>query len=71
MARLYIRFGAGRRAPMLVLADEDGPACPLPAAGELVGQLPAESTRLGDHSPGRPTAHLPCQQPNRELRLEA
>jgi pimeloyl-ACP methyl ester carboxylesterase len=34
------------RCPVLVLAGEDDPVCPLPVVEELAGQLPAETTRL-------------------------
>jgi pimeloyl-ACP methyl ester carboxylesterase len=34
------------RCPVLVLAGEDDPICPLPVVKELVGQLPAETTRF-------------------------
>jgi hypothetical protein len=56
---------------MLVLAGEDGPVCLLPVVEELASPLPAETTRLGEHSLGPSATHLPCQQPNWELRLEA
>jgi pimeloyl-ACP methyl ester carboxylesterase len=32
------------RCPVLVLAGEDDPICPLPMVEELAGQLPAETT---------------------------
>lgn len=34
------------RRPVLVLAGEDDPVCPLPVAEELASQLPAETTRF-------------------------
>ncbi|HEX6521090.1 MAG TPA: alpha/beta hydrolase [Streptosporangiaceae bacterium] len=34
------------RCPVLVLAGEDDPVCPLPVVEELVSQLPAETTRF-------------------------
>jgi proline iminopeptidase len=34
------------RCPILVLAGEDDPVCPLPVVEELASQLPAETTRL-------------------------
>ena len=34
------------RCPVLVLAGEDDPVCPLPVVQELVSQLPAETTRF-------------------------
>ena len=34
------------RCPVLVLAGEDDPVCPLPVVEELARQLPAETTRL-------------------------
>jgi hypothetical protein len=34
------------RCPVLVLAGEDDPICPLPVVEELASQLPAETTRL-------------------------
>jgi pimeloyl-ACP methyl ester carboxylesterase len=34
------------RCPVLVLAGEDDPVCPLPVVEELASQLPAETTRL-------------------------
>lgn len=34
------------RCPVLVLAGEDDPVCPLPVAEELAGRLPADTTRL-------------------------
>ncbi len=34
------------RCPVLVLAGEDDPVCPLPVVEELAGQLPAETTRF-------------------------
>ena len=34
------------RCPMLVLAGEDDPICPLPVVEELASQLPAETTRF-------------------------
>jgi pimeloyl-ACP methyl ester carboxylesterase len=34
------------RCPVLVLAGEDDPVCPLPVVEELAGQLPAETTHL-------------------------
>ena len=34
------------KCPMLVLAGEDDPICPLPVVEELVSQLPAETTRF-------------------------
>ena len=34
------------RCPVLVLAGEDDPVCPLPVVGELASQLPAGTTRL-------------------------
>ncbi len=34
------------RCPMLVLAGEDDPICPLPVIEELASQLPADSTRF-------------------------
>jgi pimeloyl-ACP methyl ester carboxylesterase len=34
------------RCPILVLAGEDDPVCPLPVVEELAGQLPAGTTRL-------------------------
>ena len=33
------------RCPMLVLAGEDDPICPLPVVEELASQLPKETTR--------------------------
>jgi proline iminopeptidase len=36
----------GVRCPMLILAGEDDPICPLPVVEELASQLPAETTRL-------------------------
>ncbi|HLK00205.1 MAG TPA: alpha/beta hydrolase [Streptosporangiaceae bacterium] len=38
-------FGA-IRCPVLVLAGEDDPICPLPVVEEMAGRLPAASTRL-------------------------
>jgi pimeloyl-ACP methyl ester carboxylesterase len=32
--------------PVLILAGEDDPLCPLPVAEELASRLPAETTRL-------------------------
>jgi pimeloyl-ACP methyl ester carboxylesterase len=37
---------AAVRCPVLVLAGEDDPICPLPVVEELASQLPAETTRL-------------------------
>ncbi len=37
---------AAVRCPVLVLAGEDDPICPLPVVEEMVSQLPAASTRL-------------------------
>jgi proline iminopeptidase len=34
------------RCPVLVLAGEDDPVCPLPVVEELASQLPAGTTRL-------------------------
>jgi proline iminopeptidase len=34
------------RCPILVLAGEDDPVCPLPVVEELASQLPADTTRL-------------------------
>jgi pimeloyl-ACP methyl ester carboxylesterase len=34
------------RCPVLVLAGEDDPICPLPVAGELASRLPEETTRF-------------------------
>jgi len=34
------------RCPVLVLAGEDDPVCPLPVVEELASQLPADTTRL-------------------------
>jgi proline iminopeptidase len=34
------------RCPVLILAGEDDPICPLPVVEELVSQLPAETTRF-------------------------
>ena len=34
------------RCPILVLAGEDDPVCPLPVVEELASQLPAATTRL-------------------------
>jgi pimeloyl-ACP methyl ester carboxylesterase len=34
------------RCPVLVLAGEDDPVCPLPVVEELASQLPAETTRV-------------------------
>jgi pimeloyl-ACP methyl ester carboxylesterase len=34
------------RCPVLVLAGEDDSVCPLPVVEELVGRLPAETTRF-------------------------
>ena len=34
------------RCPVLVLAGEDGPICPLPVVKELASRLPAETTHL-------------------------
>ena len=34
------------RCPVLLLAGEDDPICPLPVVEELASRLPAESTRL-------------------------
>jgi proline iminopeptidase len=34
------------RCPILVLAGQDDPVCPLPVVEELASQLPAETTRL-------------------------
>jgi pimeloyl-ACP methyl ester carboxylesterase len=34
------------RCPVLVLTGEDDPICPLPVVEEMVGRLPAETTRL-------------------------
>jgi pimeloyl-ACP methyl ester carboxylesterase len=33
-------------APVLVLAGEDDPVCPLPVVEELASRLPAETTRF-------------------------
>jgi pimeloyl-ACP methyl ester carboxylesterase len=33
-------------SPVLILAGEDDPVCPLPVAAELAGQLPADTTHL-------------------------
>jgi pimeloyl-ACP methyl ester carboxylesterase len=37
---------AAIKCPVLVLAGEDDPICPLPVVEELAGQLPADTTRL-------------------------
>ena len=37
---------AAIRCPVLVLAGEDDPLCPLPVVEELASQLPADTTRL-------------------------
>jgi len=37
---------SGVMCPVLVLAGEDDPVCPLPVVEELASQLPAETTRL-------------------------
>jgi pimeloyl-ACP methyl ester carboxylesterase len=34
------------RCPILVLAGEDDPVCPLPVVEELASRLPADTTRL-------------------------
>ena len=34
------------RGPVLILAGEDDPVCPLPMVEELASQLPADTTRL-------------------------
>jgi pimeloyl-ACP methyl ester carboxylesterase len=34
------------RCPVLILAGEDDPICPLPVVEDLAGQLPADTTRL-------------------------
>jgi pimeloyl-ACP methyl ester carboxylesterase len=34
------------RCPMLILAGEDDPICPLPVVEELASQLPKETTRF-------------------------
>jgi pimeloyl-ACP methyl ester carboxylesterase len=34
------------RCPVLLLAGEDDPICPLPVVEELASRLPAETTRL-------------------------
>jgi pimeloyl-ACP methyl ester carboxylesterase len=34
------------QSPVLILAGEDDPVCPLPIVEDLAGQLPADSTRL-------------------------
>jgi pimeloyl-ACP methyl ester carboxylesterase len=44
------------KCPVLVLAGEDDPICPLPVVEELASQLPTETTRLvrlpGARQPG-------------------
>jgi pimeloyl-ACP methyl ester carboxylesterase len=37
---------AAIRCPVLILAGEDDPICPLPVVEDLAGQLPAGTTRL-------------------------
>ena len=34
------------KCPVLILAGEDDPVCPLPIAEDLAGRLPAGTTRL-------------------------
>jgi pimeloyl-ACP methyl ester carboxylesterase len=34
------------RCPVLVLAGEDDPVCPLPVVEEMASQLPADTTRM-------------------------
>jgi hypothetical protein len=71
------------RCPVLVLAGEDDPVCPLPVVEELARRLPAETTRLvrlpgaphhlpgpaGPRFPGRAGLRLPERgEPGRRLR---
>jgi hypothetical protein len=49
---------AAIRCPVLVLAGEDDPICPLPVVEELARRLPADTTRLV-RLPRRPPRHLP------------
>ena len=46
------------RCPVLVLAGEDDPVCPLPVVEELASRLPAKTTRLVK-LPGCAPHHLP------------